>query len=313
MAKKLPAPENRLPELVEGAEQTFGEILSTSADQEKDAVLAAGIDLGRIEALDFVLTVSSSAILSVYENVKKSKAWRFLRNPRSSHGENFTSLEEFCEVKLGKSYKRIQAVVGNRNLIGQDAFEQAERLGLRQADYNVIKALPAPKQEIIKEALTDGASKEEVQRALRELAAADQKEIESLTNERDSVKAEHEAIERVLEDKQAKIGKLEKQLAKLQSYTPDQTAAELHKKMVEALGHEMHALHGQIAKVATVVQDVYATGDTTAIDGVNEVVRWAFQSLADVALKHGIEVDFKEIVVPEWMRPMLAGAEATSA
>ena len=114
MAKKLPAPENRLPELVEGAEQTFGEILSTSADQEKDAVLAAGIDLGRIEALDFVLTVSSSAILSVYENVKKSKAWRFLRNPQSAHGEHFQSLEEFCDVKLGKSYARLRAVAATR-------------------------------------------------------------------------------------------------------------------------------------------------------------------------------------------------------
>lgn len=127
-----------------------------------------------------------------------------------------------------------------------------------------------------------------------------------------NLRGDAEATEKVLAGKQAEITKLERKLSK-PAYTPDQTAADLHKKMVEALGHEMHALHGQIAKVATVVQDVYATGDTTAIEGVNEVVRWAFQSLADVALKHGIEVDFKEIVVPEWMRPMLAGAEATSA
>jgi hypothetical protein len=310
MAKKLPAPETRLPELVEDAPAQMLEVQNSAADLEREEILVLGRNLGHLELATFFRDISEAGMLSAYENVKKSKAWRSLR---SKSGEIFPNLDAFCQERLGYSERRLRQITDNREAIGQAAFEHAEKIGLRQADYNVIKALPAPKQEIIKEALTDGASKEEVQRALRELAAADQKEIESLTNERDSVKAEHEAIERVLEDKQAKIGKLEKQLAKLQSYTPDQTAADLHKKMVEALGHEMHALHGQIAKVATVVQDVYATGDTTAIEGVNEVVRWAFQSLADVALKHGIEVDFKEIVVPEWMRPMLAGAEATSA
>ncbi len=47
-----------------------------AAHEAMDEVLAAGIDLGRLEAMDFVLTVTSSASLSIYENIKKSKAWR---------------------------------------------------------------------------------------------------------------------------------------------------------------------------------------------------------------------------------------------
>ena len=39
-------------------------------DKEADEILASGIDLGRLEALDFVVTVTSSAMLSVFENVK---------------------------------------------------------------------------------------------------------------------------------------------------------------------------------------------------------------------------------------------------
>ena len=57
------------------------------AHEAMDEVLAAGIDLGRLEALDFVLTVSTTAILPIYENVKKSKAWRLLRNPQSADGQ----------------------------------------------------------------------------------------------------------------------------------------------------------------------------------------------------------------------------------
>ncbi|WP_238945189.1 hypothetical protein [Allofranklinella schreckenbergeri] len=124
-------------------------------DRDKDEVFAAGVDIGRLEALDFVATVANSAILPIYESIKKSKGWRYIRNPKSSNGSNFESLEEFCQVKLGKTYGRLQHLLSNRNLIGQEAFEQAEKLGLRQVDYNAIKALPAPDQELIRRAVNE--------------------------------------------------------------------------------------------------------------------------------------------------------------
>ena len=179
---------------------------------QADEVLAAGIDIGRLEAMDFVVTVTTSAILAVFENVKKSKAWKHLRNPESGHGAHFESLEQFCEVKLGKSYERLRKVAANRNLIGQEAFEQAERIGLRQVDYNAIKALPAPKQELIKEALAEGATKEYLQRALRELAAADQKEIETLTARAEKAEEAAESAEAQIARKDAKINELDRKL-----------------------------------------------------------------------------------------------------
>ena len=59
-------------------------------------VLATGIDLGRLEAMDFVATIANSAILAIYENVKKSKAWRLLRNPESGDGRHFSGLSIPC-------------------------------------------------------------------------------------------------------------------------------------------------------------------------------------------------------------------------
>ena len=104
-------------------------------------MLAAGIDIGRLEALDFIAVTANIAALSIYENVKKSKAWRHLRNPQSAVHGNFESLEEFCQVKLGKSYRRLQTIASQRNALGQDAYEQVERLCLREVDYNAIKSL----------------------------------------------------------------------------------------------------------------------------------------------------------------------------
>ena len=205
---------------------TFENRLVTAQDSaitpaQADEVLAAGIDIGRLEALTFITTVGESAAIAIYENVKKSKAWKHLRNAESSDGRNFASLDEFCRAKLGRSYNRLQELSGNRNLIGQEAFEQAERIGLRQVDYNAIKALPAPKQELIKEALEEGATKEDLQRALRELAAADQKEIESLTARAEKAEEAAESAEAQVARKDSKINELDRKLnaRKVAAYT----------------------------------------------------------------------------------------------
>ena len=141
--------------------------LALSADQEKGEIFEAGINIGRVEAFDFMATVANSSIIVTYENVKKTKAWKYLRN---GDGRHFQSLEEFCEVKLGKSYRRMRELSANRKLIGEAAFEQAEKIGLRQSDFRAIKALPPNQQEIIRKGLEDGADLETVKSALHSLS-----------------------------------------------------------------------------------------------------------------------------------------------
>lgn len=171
-------------------------VQTASKQDEIDEVLAAGLDIGRIEALDFILTVGNAALLAAYDNIKKSKGWRFIRNPKNSHGENFSSLEEFCEIKLGKSYKRLQAISSNRDLLGQEAFEQAEKLGLRQRDYNVIKALPAPDQELLRRAVEEEDSRDAVLDLMQELAERHGRERAKQQKALDNAQAEQRALER---------------------------------------------------------------------------------------------------------------------
>lgn len=169
-------------------------------DQEADEILAAGIDIGRLEALDFVAVTANTAMLAIYENVKKSKAWRFIRNPQNGRNGQFESLEEFCEVKLGKSYKRLRTLAAQKNLLGQDAYEQAERLGLRDVDYNAIKALPAPDQELVRRAVEEAQSRDEVLDLLQELAARHAKE----KKEAEDTRLQLEADNKFLADKRDK-------------------------------------------------------------------------------------------------------------
>ncbi len=222
---------------------------------ETDEVFAAGVDLGRIEALDFLAVTANVAMLSIYEKVKKSKAWALMRNPQDGRNGHFESLEQFCEVKLGKSYKRLRTIAAQRNLIGQEAFEQAERIGLRDVDYNVIKALPAPDQELVRRAVEESKSRDEVIDLLQELAARHGAERQALTKQVDELKADAEATQQVLADKNKALDKAKAAARRIASAPPE-----------EVIGAELQEL---------------ATRFHTALAYVRGDLRLGFQKLFD--------------------------------
>ncbi|RZS86046.1 hypothetical protein [Pigmentiphaga kullae] len=234
---------------------------------EMDEVLAAGVDLGRLEALDFVATVANSALIQIFENVKKSKAWRLLRNPKSGDGRHFESIDEFCEAKLGKSYRRMREIASNHRLLGQEAFEQAERIGLHQRDYNAIKALPAPDQELIRRAVEEAKTRDEVVDLMQELAVRHGKEREAHGKELEDAKAEQRALEKLSADAAKEKQRLQVKLEKLQLGTAsweDKVAEfkeEIGKRQAivdEALGRHLEA--------ATAL-DAWWTEQVTSRDG----------------------------------------------
>lgn len=239
----------------------------TQHEAEKDEVLAAGIDIGRLEAMDFVLTVSTSAIFSIYENVKKSKAWRLLRNPQSSDGQKFQSLEEFCQVKLGKSYKRLQQMAGNQRAIGQESFEQAERLGLHQRDYNAIKALPAPDQELIRRAVEDAQSRDEVLDLLQELAARHASEKVAMAKAADESKQEHAATLKRLEVVTGQKEQAEARAARIAVMPPDDVLADLCRETAGFANEAMGMVQGRLRQGFVALTDHHAThgGDSKQV------------------------------------------------
>lgn len=302
-------------EAIAEAAQASDQYLALQA--EKDEVLAAGIDIGRLEALTFITTVGEAAALSIYENVKKSKAWRYLRNPQSSHGGNFESLDEFCRVKLGKSYNRLQTIAANRGLIGQDVFEQAEQLGLRQVDYNAIKGLPAPDQELIRRAVEDAQSRDEVLDLLQELAARHAKEKEALTTQVEEAKATLEAKDRVLQTRAEVIGKLEEQVAGRFKPLPGSEARTAQEQALltdldEGTSAAFLAMHRTFKAADAALSD---SGAREAIQArARQAIEFMAQQLADMADEFGIAVDLDARIAPTWLnQDAIAAMEARNA
>lgn len=220
--------------------------VQTQAEQEKDEVLAAGIDLGRLEALDFMAVTANTAMLAIYENVKKSKAWKFIRNPENGRNGHFESLEEFCEVKLGKSYKRLRTLSAQKNLLGQDAYEQATKLGLRDVDYDAIKGLPAPDQELMRRAVEEAQSRDEVLDLLQELAARHAKEKADLNQQLEESAKEHEATAKRLEVVTEQKEKAEAKAARIAVMKPDEALADLKTAATRIANDAVGAIQGGV-------------------------------------------------------------------
>lgn len=231
-------------------------------------VYALGQDMGDMRTATFYEIISDSVKLTAYERAKKSKSYRFLVNPKTRN--HFASLEEFCEVNLGTGHRRMQQLSSNRSLLGREAFEQGQRLGLRQVDYDAIKALPAPKQEIIRQAADQATSRDELTQLINELAAMDQAEIADKDQQIAERDARIVAKDRVIEDNSKTMNRLREQIAGIKPPTPEfvreaslrdldhealgcaaRIATSLRAAMVKALeAEDADAAHGALARQA---------------------------------------------------------------
>ena len=213
---------------------------SALTQQQMTEMLDLGRRLGQMETASFFSNICDEVLLSSFESAKKSKAWRLLKNEEN---QIFESFDEFCRQRFGYSYARLQQVSGNRNLIGQEAFEQAERLGLRQRDYNAIKALPAPDQELVRRAVEEAQSRDEVLDLLQELVVRHAKEKEQL-------QAEHQATSDLLADKsEALLGKRD-EVERLQTELRQiKLAGKATQKLLDEAGEHLNTAKGAIGGV----------------------------------------------------------------
>lgn len=195
-----------LPALVETANQVAA----------GDAVIMDSLEtlkaVGRIEAFQFVATVADRVIAETYVKIKESKTYKGLPY-RDAGGKVATvaTLEEFCEAFMPKSRRRCEELANNLHLLGPELYEQSEAMGLRQRDYNAIKALPGDQQEIIKQAVA-AKDKDTVIELLQDMAVKFDKEKTALTKANADIKGDNEALDRLLKEKSDRLLAAEKRI-----------------------------------------------------------------------------------------------------
>lgn len=178
---------------------------------EHEETLDLGKIIGRIEAADFFSNICDSIKLAAFESAKKSKAYKNFTNPKTKM--HFSSCAEFCEVALGATYQRFHQLAQNRNTVGQELFEKSEKIGLRQVDYNALKAMPAEEQAVIKQAIDQGESLDSVLVMFQDFAARSQRQREALNKKLEDTEASLVAARRVVGEKETTITGLQEKLA----------------------------------------------------------------------------------------------------
>ena len=165
--------------------------------------------IGQIESLVFLRNVADSAIAQAFDKIKKTKSYVGIPY-QDEEGKTATvaTLEEFCPVFLGKSYRRCQELHSNLSMLGSELYEAAEQIGFQARDYRALKALPADEQSVVKEAIESG-DKDAAITTLSQLVTRNHEEKESALDRLQDKDRQYQGLQAVLQDRDERIALFE--------------------------------------------------------------------------------------------------------
>jgi hypothetical protein len=265
--------------------------------------------VGRIEAADFLATVAEKMIAETAVALKQSKKYKGL--PFTDENKNrrqVATFEEFCKYKLGKSRRRIDELVSNYNQLGPDLYEQAERIGFRQRDYNALKALPNDDRLIIAQAIES----EDLEKALdlmQQLAAKHHREKETTSKQLVDLTDTLEAKDNVIKDKTKMLDSQAERLAKLenaQRKENDQPVS-AEQRLLDARSHLQMVTADIKANVTTRLRKAVKNLYEQELEGDNEQTFMA-SCLIEIGLElailrddYNLPASVSESLMPEWL------------
>jgi hypothetical protein len=259
--------------------------------------LKLGIQLGRMQAAGFYETVSSKLMIQSYLEAKATigEMGSVLVSLPSGEAKRVSSIDEFCELAMPVKARRLQQLVANRQLVGDELYEQAEKLGFGQRDYQALKALPIEDQEIVKQAIATD-DREHVINLLAELAARNR-----------ALREQAQELQEINDAKDKVIEKRNTQLTKLETWRPDPDSVARNLAEDTAL-HQIEtqvlAIDNDIRMFDTVVRAIYSNDPTPAIKGrCKQALEYVVLRFADMVELLGIEVDLTKVNPqrPDWV------------
>ena len=137
-----------------------------------------------------------------------------------------TTVDEFCRLVFGKPRTAMVEASESLEALGETAYELASRLGLNRNAMRAARALPPEKLEVVRLAISNGGTKADVLSVIEDLA----EKAEEATKQVEDAKAEIEAKEQLLADKNRSIDKLKAAQKRIQVATLDEQLTDLKKE-----------------------------------------------------------------------------------
>ncbi|PID65955.1 MAG: hypothetical protein CR977_00100 [Gammaproteobacteria bacterium] len=236
-------------------------------DTEKSKALAATMNaitteqlemnqlLGRIQATHAIGNMLEALSLSQLQAIKQQKAYRQLQGQTQEVNGTLVDLgtwKGFCKA-IGASRETIDLRLKDLQLLGETALENAQNLGMTTRELRKLRKLdPNDQSVIINELEASIGDKDAIVELIENMSVKHRQEKEALQAQIKDEKAERQASERMVSQKQKKIDELDKEIIKQETMTVPEKEA----KALNVLSRSFNLCRGSILDVGVKIADV---------------------------------------------------------
>ncbi len=237
--------------LAEDIEKSKG--LSTTLNAVSNEQLDLSEKVGALKATGFFKKVGTVTEIKLLAEIKQNKQYKDLKVcDFNGNWLHVTTWADFCKT-LGYSREKIDEDIRNLATFGEDFLETSQRMGVGYRDLRRLRALPEDDREVIINAeAVKSEDKEDLLDIIEEMTEKHIKAKAVLQKQLDDEKAERQAVERIVSQKQKRIDELDREIVKQETMTvPEKEAHALN-----VLSASFNLCKGAILDVGVKVADV---------------------------------------------------------
>ena len=254
--------------------------------------------LGRLQATQAIAAMLDGLSLAQIAQIKEGKRYKQLAGQKMVIGGaeiRLDTWEGFCAA-LGSSRRAIEEKLDNLRLLGAEALDKATALGMTTQELRKLRRLDASDQQIvIGEIEVAAGDKEAIIDLITDMAAKHSKEREELQAKLEDQRGEAAASERIIEERNKRIDKLEKQLHKQQHRTMEEKRQQL---MTDAGAAQILCL-APLAGLDDAIDTLLGEDDAACTRHAANLLHELRAAVEDLQLKYGLG----DVVNPDdrWM------------
>ena len=243
--------------------------------------------LGRLQATQAIAAMLDGLSLAQIAQIKESKRYKRLAGQKMVIGGveiRLDTWEGFCAA-LGSSRRGIEEKLDNLRLLGEEALDKATALGMTTQELRKLRHLDASDQQIvIGEIEVAAGDKEAIIDLITDMAAKHSKEREELQAKLEDQRGEAAASERIIEERNKRIDKLEKQLHKQQHRTMEEKRQQ---QMTDAGAAQILCL-APLAGLDDAIDTLLGEDDAACTRHAANLLHELRAAVEDLQLKYGL-------------------------
>ena len=243
--------------------------------------------LGRLQATQAIAAMLDGLSLAQIAQIKESKRYKQLAGQKMVIGGveiRLDTWEGFCAA-LGSSRRAIEEKLDNLRLLGEEALDKATALGMTTQELRKLRQLDAADQKVvIGEIEVAAGDKEAIIGLITDMAAKHSKEREELQAKLEDQRGEAAASERIIEERNKRIDKLEKQLHKQQHRTMEEKRQQ---RMTDAGAAQILCL-APLAGLDDAIDTLLGEDDDTCTRHAANLLHELRAAVEDLQLKYGL-------------------------